>query len=222
MEKKMWCVPTVNSEYIEKMEHVLDLYAKPYNPDEPVVGVDEKTLQLLDHLHSLVPMSRTHGTRVDYQYKRNGSVNIFVGVEPKGGRRRLVVTPKKERVDFLAFLFELDLQYPEAKKIHLILDNLSSHCETGIREAERMYPFLKRFEFHYTPKHASWLNVAELEIGVLERQCLKDMRFSTIPILEHAVDAWQRDRNKRGIKIKWKFTTGDARKAFKYSRNRLN
>nr|MDO8115492.1 IS630 family transposase [Candidatus Sigynarchaeota archaeon] len=222
MEKKMWCVPTLSSEYIERMEDVLDLYAKQYNPDEPVIGVDEKTLQLLDHLHSPLPMSSTHGTRVDYQYKRNGSVNIFVGIEPKGGRRRLIVKAKKERVDFLAFLFEINIEYPDAIIIHLILDNLSSHCEKGICEAERMYPFLKRFKFHFTPKHASWLNVAELEIGVLERQCLKDTRFPTIPILEDAVDAWQQDRNECGTKIKWKFTTADARKAFKYSRNRLN
>nr|MDO8117466.1 IS630 family transposase [Candidatus Sigynarchaeota archaeon] len=221
MEKKMWCVPTVDSAYIERMEHVLDLYAKPLDANEPVVGVDEKTLQLLDHLHAPVLTSKNHGFRLDYQYKRNGSVNVFVGIEPKGGRRILKVSSLKERVDFLAFLFELYIQYSRAIKIHLILDNLSSHLEKGIREVEWMYPFLKKFKFHYTPKHASWLNVAELEIGVLERQCLKDTRFPTIIALENAVKAWQGDRNERGTKINWKFTTDDARKAFKYSRNRL-
>jgi len=133
-----------------------------------------------------------------------------------------VVSSKKARVDFLTYLRELNLEYSDAKKIHVIVDNLSSHFEKGIREAEWLYPFIKRFEFHYTPVHASWLNVAELEIGVVERQCLRGMRFPTNDALERAINAWQDDRNARGVMINWKFTKDDARKAFKYSRNRLN
>jgi len=197
------------------MEDVLDLYALPYNENEPVIGVDEKTIQLLDHLHASIPMNRKHCERVDYQYKRNGTVNIFVGVEPKGGRRFLMVMAKKARVDFLAYLYEFHLQYLDAKRIHIVLDNLSSHFEKGIREAEWLYPFLKRFEFHYTPVHASWLNVAELEIGVIERQCLKDMRFSSMEFLEDEVNTWQDERNEKGIKINWRFTKEKARKTFK-------
>jgi transposase len=212
----------VNAEYIERMEHVLELYSNPYDPEEPVIGLDEKTLQLLESLHAPVPMSQEHGQRVDYQYKRKGTVNIFVGIEPKGGCRFLQVKQKKARVDLLAYLYELHLRYPEASRIHIIWDNLSSHLEKGIREAEPLYPFLKRFEFHYTPKHGSWLNVAELEIGIVERQCLKGIRFSTIEDLEKSVNAWQDDRNVRGIKIDWKFTKEDAQKAFKYEGNRLN
>lgn len=218
----MWCVPTVDIEYIERMEHVLDLYARPHDPKEPVIGVDEKSLQLLDHLHAPVPGNRDHHARVDYQYKRMGATNIFVGVEPKGGRRFCKVMRKKARVDFLAYLYELQHQYPRAEVIHLVLDNLSAHLEKGIREAEWMYPFLKRFKFHYTPKHASWLNVAELEIGIVEKQCLKGRRFPTNEALELEVNAWQDDRNRRGVEIDWKFTKDDAREAFKYSRNRIN
>ena len=222
MEKKMWCVPTVDQDYIDRMEHVLELYARPYNPEQPVIGVDEKSLQLLDHLRAPVPMSKEHCARVDYQYERNGTTNIFLGVEPKGGHRFLKVMEKKARVDLLAYLYELHLQYPDAELIHVVLDNLSAHFEKGIREAEWMYPFLKRFKFHYTPKHASWLNVAELEIGIVERQCLRGRRFPTNEELEKEVKAWQDDRNARGVKINWKFTAGDAQKAFKYRRNRLN
>ena len=218
----MWCVPTVDQEYIDNMEGVLDLYARPYDPKEPVIGVDEKTLQLLEHLRAPVPMNKEHCERVDYQYKRKGTANIFVGVEPKGGHRFLKVMEKKARVDFIAYLYELSLQYPDADLMHLVVDNLSTHFEKGIREAEWMYPFLKRFRFHCTPKHASWLNVAELEIGILERQCLKERRFPTDLELENEVNAWQDDRNARGVKINWKFTTDDARKAFKYERNRFN
>jgi hypothetical protein len=165
----MWCVPNINDEYIERLEDVLDLYALPYNKDEPVIGVDEKTLQLLEQLHAPIPMNLHHCERVDYQYKRKGTANIFVGVEPKAGHRFSLVMNKKARVDLLTYLYELHLLYPDAKLIHLVLDNLSSHLENGIREAEWLYPFLKRFVFHYTPVHASWLNVAELEIGVIER-----------------------------------------------------
>lgn len=222
MEKKMWCVPAVDQEYVDKMEDVLDLYALPYDPKHPVIGVDEKTFQLLDHLRAPVPMSKEHCGRVDYQYKRRGTANIFVGIEPKGGKRFLKVMEKKARVDFLAYLHELHLKYPDAKSIHLVMDNLSTHFEKGVREAEWMYPFLKRFTFHYTPRHASWLNVAELEIGIVERQCLKGRRFPTSTMLEKEVNAWQDDRNARGVKIDWKFTTDDARKAFKYERTRLN
>lgn len=204
------------------MEHVLELYTRPYNPMEPVIGVDEKSLQLLDHLHAPAPGNKEHCERVDYQYKRKGATNIFVGVEPKGGRRFCMVFKKKARVDFLAYLYELQLQYPDAEVIHLVLDNLSTHMEKGIREAEWLYPFIKRFKFHNTPTHASWLNVAELEIGVVERQCLKGRRFPTNEALEIEVNAWQHARNERGIKINWKFTTSDARDVFKYSRNRSN
>ena len=218
----MWCVPLINQEYIDRMEHVLELYALPYDPNQPVIGVDEKSLQLLDHLRAPVSMSKGHDTRVDYQYKRNGATNIFVGVEPKGGHRFLKVMSKKARVDFLAYLYELHLQYPDAELIHLVLDNLSTHLEKGIREAEWIYPFIKQFKFHYTPKHASWLNVAELEIGIVERQCLKGRRFPTNIKLEKEVNAWQDDRNARNIKINWKFTTDDARKAFKYEMTRKN
>ena len=160
-------------------------------------------------------MNMDHCARVDYQYRRNGVANIFVCVEPLGSHRFLKVTAKKARVDFLECLYELHLQYPDAKRINLVLDNLSTHSEKRAREVEWMYPFLKRFEFHFTPVHASWLDMAELEIGVLERQSLKGMRFPDINILESHVKVWEKDRNTEGINISWRFTKEKARKVFK-------
>lgn len=196
------------------MNDVLELYARPYDDEEPVVCIDEKTLKLLDHLRSPNPMTMEHCERVDYQYKRNGVANIFVCIEPEGGRHFLKVSPKKARVDFLGCLYELHLKYPNAKRIHLVLDNLSTHSEKRVREVEWLYPFLKRFVFHFTPVHASWLNMAELEIGVLERQSLKGMRFSDIKFLESHVKPWVEDRNAKEIKISWRFTKERAREVF--------
>nr|MDO8118185.1 IS630 family transposase [Candidatus Sigynarchaeota archaeon] len=215
MEKKMWCIPDINDSFIERMDDVLDLYARPYNEEEPVVCIDEKTLQFLDHLRSPRPITTEHCERVDYQYKRNGVANIFVCVEPLGGRRYLKVSSKKARVDFLECLHELHLKYPNAKHIHLVLDNLGTHSEKHVRDVEWLYSFLKRFEFHFTPVHASWLDMAELEIGVLERQSLKEMRFPDIEILESHVKAWEKDRNEKDIKLTWRFTKEKARRVFK-------
>ncbi len=214
----MWCIPKVDSTFIERMEDIIDLYTRPYNLKEPVIGIDEKTFQLLDHLHDPITLRPKHGIRVDYQYKRKGTANIFVGVEPKGGTRLLKVTRTKERVDYLEYLWDIFQKYPEAEHIHAVVDNLSTHSEEEIKKLYDLYPFLRKFIFHLTPVHASWLNVAELEISILERQCLRKKRFPIRELLTTSVSAWENDRNIRKVKIIWKFTKQKAREKFKINR----
>jgi len=197
------------------MNDILDLYSHPYDPQEPVIGVDEKTVQILDQLHAPRPMTENHGMRIDYQYKRNGTANIFVAVEPKGGKRFTKVTSKKCRVDYFAFLQEIVAMYPEAKHIHVVVDNFGTHSEKKLRELAGNDAIFCKIIFHFTPVHASWLNVAELEIGVLQRQCLKGQRFGCEDNLKVHVNAWENPRNQAHVKINWKFTKEKAKKTFK-------
>jgi len=197
------------------MNDILDVYTRPYNPKKPVIGADEKTVQILGHLHAPLPMTTTHGIRVDYQYKRNGTANIFVAVEPKGGKRFTKVTRKKCRVDYLAFLKDVIARYPDAELIHVVVDNYGTHSEKKLRELAGNDAIFAKIKFHFTPVHASWLNVAELEIGVLQRQCLKGQRFGCEDKLRVDVKAWEIQRNQAGVKINWKFTKKKAEKKFK-------
>jgi hypothetical protein len=211
----MWCIPKITPTFIDRMDDITDLYSKPYDPKEPVVGIDEKTIQILDHLVDPLPLSPGHGIRVDFHYKRNGTVNAFMCVEPKGGTRLVKITNKKERVDYLAFLWDVYQKYINATCIHAVVDNFSTHSIKEIKKVHHLFPFLKKFKFHLTPVHASWLNVAELEIGVYDRQCVKKKRLSKEELLRISTDAWQGNRNARGIKIIWKFTKQKAREKFK-------
>lgn len=215
----MWCIPKLTEEYIERMEDILDLYQRPYNPKEPVVCLDEKSIQLLAEVRDPVTSSTTAVRKRDYEYKRNGTRNIFVAVEPKGGRRRLKVTKRRKKPDFARALRELIInRYPEADTIHLVMDNLNTHfrkslTETfGQAEADRLW---SRITPHYTPKHASWLNMAEIEIGILSRQILK-ARIPDEQALKTGIRTWQAQRNRRRKKINWRFTKEDARKVLKY------
>lgn len=184
------------------MEEVLDTYALPYDPDYPVVCLDEKSVQLLDHVHE--PLAPVPGfpARVDHEYKRCGTTNLFIEFQPLTGQRTVTVTDRRTSQDYVARLQALDQRYPEAKKIRLIQDQLSTHSPAALydtlppEEANRLY---KRFEWIYTPKHASWLNMAEMEWSVLERQCL-DRRIATKDELEREIGAWERDRNARAVK----------------------
>lgn len=206
----MWCVGNLTPEYRERMYDILDLYAKEYDPEEPVVCVDEKSKQLLGETRE--PL-KGKIRKTDYEYKRNGTRNIFVSVEPKGGRRFARVTRYRKKADFAKFVRHLaDKKYPKAKVIHLVLDNLNTHFEKSFtetfdeKEAKRI---LSRIRFHYTPKHASWLDMAEIEIGIMDRQCL-DRRIPTEKELRKEINAWQKERNKMNAKIVWKFTRQDA------------
>ena len=201
------------------MEHLLALYKKPYNPKEPIVCVDEKSKQLLADKHPPLPAKPGKVKRADYEYKRTGVRNIFVAVEPKGGYRKAEVTKRRTNRDFARFIRQLLTgHYRNVEKLHLVLDNLNTHFKKSFIETydQRVAAkLLKRIKFHYTPKHASWLNMAEIEINVLSSQALKQ-RIPTEDQMAAIVKAWQTGRNRRQEKIVWKFTVKDARKKFKY------
>jgi hypothetical protein len=203
------------------MEDVLDLYAKPYNPREPVLCMDEKSKELHEdaraHKHTKAGMVR----RRDYEYVRKGTRNIFVTVEPKGGYRNARVTKRRARPDFARELRRVTSlpRYRTAKRLHLVLDNLNTHNERsleetfGVRETRRI---LRRLQFHHTPKHASWLNMAEIEIGVMSKQAVRG-RIGTEEKLKTTLSAWQKRRNQKRATIDWTFTTAKARRKFKYT-----
>lgn len=199
------------------MEHILTLYARPYDPDYPVVCFDEKSYQLLADSRATLPMRPNYPRRQDYEYRRRGTRNLFVMVEPLVGQRHVVLTKRRTKADFAhALRYLADVLYPHAKCIELVLDNLNTHTyqalvETfGRLEAHRI---MRRVCFHYTPVHASWLNMAEIEIGVLTRQCLR-RHLPSEPILQAELTAWQHFRNYPSAKIHWSFSLKDARRVF--------
>ena len=209
----MWCVGKLTGEYRRRMYDLLDLYARPFRPDEPVVCLDEKSKQLLKDSRPPLPIRPGTPTRQDYEYVRAGTCNLFVAVEPKGGRREVSVTDRRTKTDFVAFVrYLLEHTYAKARRIHLVMDNLNTHFRKcfeevlGIKETKTL---LRRVVFHYTPKHASWLNMAEIEIGILDRQCL-DRRLPDQATLITEVDAWQQRRNAEHRCIEWSFTRQDA------------
>jgi DDE superfamily endonuclease len=209
----MWCIGTLNPEYRRRMYHLLQLYARPLSKTEPVICIDEKSLQLLAHTRQPLAMSAHGPLKQDYEYKRHGTTNLFVAVEPLSGQRIVTVTQHRGKVDFVAFVQELLTgAYAKARCVHLVLDNLNTHFRKcfedvlGLRAATKL---LRRVQFHYTPKHASWLNMAEIEIGILARQCL-DRRIASREALQSEVDAWQHARNELRKTIEWKFTRQDA------------
>ena len=195
------------------MYDLLALYAKPMCREEPVVCIDEKSLQLIGHSRTPLPMSPHAALKEDYEYVRKGTTNLFVAVEPKAGRRTVSVTDRRTKTDFVAFVQNLLTRtYANARRIHLVLDNLNIHfrkCFDEVLGRSAAASLLRRVQFRYTPKHASWLNMAEIEIGILSRQCL-DRRVATRQCLQAEVRAWQRHRNAQRRTIEWKFTRQDA------------
>lgn len=213
----MWVIPTLTPEFVERMEDVLDLYGKPYNPREPVLCFDEKSKELRRDARPVI-----YGTiiRRDYEYVRNGTANVFITVEPEAGYRTTRATQHRKKPDFAREIRRIVnlSRYRKAKRIHIVLDNLNTHGEhsliqtLGKREAKHI---LRRLAFHHTPKHASWLNMAEIELSILGRQAL-NRRIPTITALRIHLKAWQARRNKSMMKINWRFTKQDARRVFKY------
>ena len=209
----MWCIGRLTEEYRSRMYGLLDLYALPYLEREPVVCIDEKSKQLLKDMRTPLPLKPGVLAKQDYEYKRAGTCNLFVAVEPKGERRIVEVTARRTKVDFVDFVCRLlKAVYARARKVHLVLDNLNTHFRSSFEEAlghKAATALLRRIEFHYTPKHASWLNMAEIEIGILERQCLgrrlKDQATITLEVV-----AWQQRRNADHCGIEWSFTRQDA------------
>jgi hypothetical protein len=209
----MWCVGVLNGQYRERMYDLLELYARPLRHDEPVVCVDEKSTQLLAHSRKPLPMRPGVPLREDYEYVRHGTCNLFVAVNPKAGQRTVTVTEHRGKADFVAFAQHLiECVYGSARRIHLIVDNLNVHfrkCFEDVLGQRAATVLLQRVQFHYTPKHASWLNMAEIEIGILTRQCL-ERRIVDLPALAAEVTAWQLDRNARSKTLQWTFTRQDA------------
>ncbi len=216
----MWCIPKVDQAFLERMEHVLDLYEKPYNPGEPVVCFDEKSKQLLRDIRVPVPPQPGKPRLRDYEYKRNGTRNIFLAVEPKAGYREVQVTKRRTKQDFAKEVRRLaEGRYRRSRRLHLVLDNLNTHFATSFRETfgePATRRLLKRLCLHHTPKHASWLNMAEIEMSILGRQCL-NRRIPTEQVLIQELAAWKRHRNRRKATISWRFTTEDARRVFRES-----
>jgi len=209
----MWCIGVLTEEYRRRMYALLELYARPLSHAEPVICIDEKSLQLLGHSRKALPMTEGAIAKHDYEYERNGTTNMFVAVEPKAGHRIVSVTEHRGKVDFVAFVGDLlTATYATARRVHLVLDNLNTHfrkCFDDVLGKRAAAKLLRRVEFHYTPKHASWLNMAEIEIGILSRQCL-DRRIDSRQLLRNEVDAWQHARNALKRTIEWKFTRQDA------------
>jgi hypothetical protein len=211
--KAMWCVGKITAEYRERMYALCDLYARPYDRQEPVVCLDEKSSQLLACSRPDLDPRPGREAKQDYEYVRRGTRNLFVAVEPLGGHREVAVTARRTKVDFVGFVTSLlQTAYAGVRKMHLVLDNLNTHFRASFEEVLGVAPaaaLLNRIEFHYTPKHASWLNMAELEIGILNRQCI-GRRFANAELLVAEVAAWQRRRNDEHHGIRWGFTRQDA------------
>ncbi len=209
----MWCIGRITEEYRERMYDVLGLYAKPYDAAEPVVCLDEKSKQLLEQTRRPLPTWPGQVAKEDYEYRRAGTRNLFVAVEPQAGHREVAVTQRRTKRDFVEFVQRLaQVVYAGAHIIHLVLDNLNTHFRASFEEVmglEVATEFLARVRFHYTPKHASWLNMAEIEIGILDRQCT-GRRIGDETRLRSEVLAWKQRRNQARCHIEWKFTRQDA------------
>lgn len=195
------------------MEQVLEVYKRPYDPQRPVVCMDESPRQLIRETRLPLSAGPGRGARHDYEYERCGVCEVFMAVEPLAGQRMVRVTERRTRMDWARFLGVIAENYPQAEKITLVMDNLNTHGPGSFYETfvpETAKALWDRFVFVYTPKHGSWLNMAEIELNVLIKQCL-DRRIDKIEVMQAEVAAWQGQRNHKHSKINWQFTTGDAR-----------
>jgi hypothetical protein len=213
--KEQWCIPPqANAAFVCRMEDILAVYTQPADLKRPLVCMDEVPKQLLSDVKDPIPAQLGHRERFDYEYQRKGVANLFMFFEPFRGQRHVKVTDTRTRLDWAEAMRELsDEIHPEAEKIIVVLDNLNTHTPAAFylafepAEARRL---VKRFEFHFTPKHGSWLNMAEIELSVLSRQCL-NRRIPDEQTLEHEVQAWTNERNMKVVKVDWRFSTADAR-----------
>jgi transposase len=218
----MWCIAELNEEYIARMEDVLRVYEMPLSERAPVVCVDEKPVVLHTDVRPPRPMRPGQLLRRDCEYERRGTANVFCGVEPKAGRHFTKPTSNRCSAQFADYLVEIVASYPEADTIHLVLDNLSSHNRKALvdRFGEKIGGLLwERFTVHYTPKHGSWLNQAEIEISLFSRQCLGQRRIASLGDLRREAKAWNQKMNRNRVIIDWKFTRRKAREKFGYKRN---
>lgn len=203
-----------SAEFVASMEDVLEVYHRPYDPQRPVVCMDECSKQLIGEVREPLPPKPGQVAKYDSEYERKGTANVFMAVEPLAGKRTARVTDRRTRVDWAQFVRMLLMtMYPEAAKVVLVMDNLNTHSIASLYEAfdpETARSLAARLEIHYTPKHGSWLNMAETELSVLSRQCL-DRRIDCKEVMEQEIATWEKSRNKACTRINWRFTTADAR-----------
>ena len=221
----MWCVPKLDEEYVTRMEDVLETLAKPVDEREPVVALDERPVQLLGSARPGTSMAPGRIARSDYEYVRHGTANVFCIVEPKGGTHLTHATRDRKAPRFADAMKRIADAYPEAKTIHVVMDNLNTHCEKSLTDAfgaldgRRLW---RRFTVHHTPKHASWLNPAEIEVGLWSRECLGRDRVASFAELSRRTRAWNTRANRSRRCISWQFTTADARRVFRYERSAMH
>ena len=211
-------MPTVSSDFVAALEDLLDLYAEPYDPQRPQVNFDETNKQLIKETRKPLPTQAGQVAKYDFEYERNGTANLFMFVEPQAGWRHVAVTAQRRKGDFAEQMrWLVEERYPNAKVVRVTLDNLNTHKPGALYEAfgpEQARQILKKLEFHYTPKHGSWLNMAEIELSVLQRQCLS-RRIPDRETLVAESAAWEKRRNEQKAKIDWRFSLEDARQKMK-------
>jgi transposase len=212
--QKMWCIPKLDAEFVARMEDILDLYAEPHDPTRPIISFDEKPVQLIGEVRKPLPMEPGKPRRYDNEYRRNGTANLFVFLSVNSPWRHVKPTQHRANVDFAECMRDLvDTHFRDADIIRVVLDNLSTHKPAALYEAfppEEARRILRQLELHYTPKHGSWLNMVEVENGVIQTQCL-DRRIPDFATLSGELEAWEKDRNAAGAMVRWRFTVEKAR-----------
>lgn len=216
-----WVIPpSANAEFVARMENVLETYKQPYDPAHPVICMDEQPIQLIGETRTALPATRTHPKRVDYEYTRNGTASLFLFSEPLAGFRQVTARPRRTKRDWaeeVAVL--LDTHYAKCEQVTLVIDNLNTHTPGAFYEAfdpDTARHYVQRLRFVYTPKHGSWLNIAECELSRLTRQCLRGRRIGDLPTLVAEVSAWASRTNEKQTGVDWQFTTQDARVKLKH------
>jgi hypothetical protein len=218
--KKMWCIPPKqNAAFVCAMENVLEVYRRPYDPKRPVVGMDEQPKQLIAETRTPIPGKPGQPTKIDYEYRRHGVASVWMFSEPLAGWRKVNVTERRTAVDWAHQMRDLvDVHYPDAECVTVVLDNLNTHTPASLYEAfdpAEARRIAEKLELVYTPKHGSWLNVAEIELSVLSRQCL-GRRMPERSLIADEAAAWERRRNREARTTDWRFTTADARIKLKH------
>lgn len=211
-----WCIGTIDSEFIWRMENILDLYDQPYDTKHPVICFDERPCQLIDDVLTPIPMKPGKPKKEGYEYHRNGTCCILIAFEPHTGKRMIRVLEHRTKVDYANYMKELIQYYPSAESIELVQDNLNTHTAGSFYKAfppQVAFELAKKFKCHYTPLKGSWLNMVEIELSALSRQCL-NRRIGDIKTLAKEVRAWERERNRTKATVHWEFTKDDARDKF--------
>ena len=211
--------PEANAEFVAGMEEILETYAEPVDPQVPVVCMDEQPVQLLAETRTPIPATKDHPQRIDYEYERAGTASVFVFCEPKSGWRQVTARPRRTKVDWANEVANLlRTRYAQAKKVILVCDNLNTHTKGAFYDTfdpATAQALVKRIEIRYTPKHGSWLNIAECELSAMTRQCLNHRRFGTIANLQKETAAWSKATNTKQRGVNWQFRTADARNKLK-------